>query len=108
EFRRVLYRAEQAHGLFVQTTVGSLAIADILALLDEGRRIGDDDVELLPGTLELAQGVHDIPLDHAHAFGNTAEFGIVLDQIQRRRRAVDTHHLHRTDDRHLHTPAADI
>src|SRR5690606_15251711 len=99
---------EQAHGLFVQTTVGSLAIADILALLDEGRWIGDDDVELLPGTLELAQGVHDIPLDHAHAFGNTVEFGIVLDQIQRRRRAVDTHHLTGTEGRRLHTPAADI
>src|SRR5690606_10560693 len=36
------------------------------------------------------------------------EFGIVLDQIQRRRRAVDTHHLTGTEGRRLHTPAADI
>ncbi len=32
----------------------------------------------------------------------------MLDQIQRRRRAVDTHHLTGTEGRRLHTPAADI
>src|SRR5690606_4142411 len=93
---------------FGQTAVGSLGIADSLARLGEGRRLGGDDVELRPGALELAQGVPDIPLDHAHAFGNTVQYGIVLDQLRRRRRAADTHHLTGTERRRLHTPAADI
>ncbi|PNG62246.1 hypothetical protein SC81_22720, partial [Vibrio vulnificus] len=37
--------AQQAHGLFVETAVGGLAVLQVLLALDEGRRVGDHHVE---------------------------------------------------------------
>ena len=76
---------QQPHGLLVEASVRSFAVADILALLDKGRRIGNDHVEALAGAFQLLQCRHHIALDHQHLFGDAIELCVGFHPVQRRR-----------------------
>ena len=99
---------QHLHGLLVQLAVGRLPLRDVLAALDEGRRVDDDDVELLAGRPQRRERVERIG-----AFGTDDVLQSVfrrrsLQQVQRRRRRIDAHDLTRARPGCRESPRAEV
>src|SRR5690554_723092 len=100
--------SQQTHRLAVELAVGTLAVGNILAPLDEGRRVENYHIELLAIGLEGSQGLESIALAYRHLLVQAVERGVLGHPLQRRGTGVHAQHLAGTMRCRLYTPATDV
>ncbi len=100
--------AQQAHGLFVETAVGGLAVLQVLLALDEGRRVGDHHVEAFVGGLQFAQGLEHVALDAGDLLRYAVQRRVALDAVEGEGGRVHAHHFAGAEGGGLDAPATDI
>nr|WP_288016174.1 hypothetical protein [Blastomonas sp.] len=99
---------EHLHGHLVDPAIGQRAFLEILAALDEGRRVEDHHVPLPALRPRLLQVLEGIGADRFDGIAETVAAGVVADLLAGRARGVDTGDFTRAEACRADAPGADV